>query len=158
MNTAPTSSSSSSGTPSCSSLSAGSSSGAMDDGSKTGEAKSHDKATDAKIEKSSMGEDSEETSSCPLFMDGLPSDFASNDGLAAIACLLNDDGEEEGGEISKNKQQPTTVHLKAGSGKVKKTRVRNNHSPYHKNKNNNEKDKKMATIGEAQLFLNMWKI
>jgi hypothetical protein len=36
-------------------------------------------------------EEEEETSWCPLFMEGLPTDFASNPQLADIASLLEDD-------------------------------------------------------------------
>ena len=36
-------------------------------------------------------EEEEEEATCPLFMDGLPSNFADNKSLAAIASLLNDD-------------------------------------------------------------------
>ena len=38
---------------------------------------------------------SEEEITCPLFMTGLPKDFASNPGLSAIASLLEDDEEEQ---------------------------------------------------------------
>eukprot|EP00584_Thalassiosira_punctigera_P023031 CAMPEP_0172553776 /NCGR_PEP_ID=MMETSP1067-20121228/51663_1 /TAXON_ID=265564 ORGANISM="Thalassiosira punctigera, Strain Tpunct2005C2" /NCGR_SAMPLE_ID=MMETSP1067 /ASSEMBLY_ACC=CAM_ASM_000444 /LENGTH=146 /DNA_ID=CAMNT_0013342007 /DNA_START=99 /DNA_END=539 /DNA_ORIENTATION=+ len=95
---------------------------------------------------------------CPLFMEGLPSDFASNAGLAAIASLLDDDGEEKKGEITKKKHLESTIHLKSGGGKVKKTSKLNNPSPYNKRKNKDEKKNRKASLGEAQLFLNMWKI
>ena len=105
------------------------------------------------------------TSDCPLFMDGLPSNFAQNSSLAAIASLLNDDGEEEGKECNKKtvSQSNSSVHLQSGGGKVKKTtgNKRNNHNPYSKDKNstdNGGKDKKKASLGEAQLFMNMWKL
>eukprot|EP01083_Nonionella_stella_P129330 392412_1 len=110
-----------------------------------------------------MEDDASGTSSsdCPLFMDGLPSDFAANSGLAAIAALLNDDddGGEDGDEkASKERESKITVNLKSGGGKVTKKTSKRNNSPYSKGKNKNGKEKKKASLGEAQLFLNMWKI
>lgn len=130
----------------------------MDDGSNA-QAQS-EKAAATKFD--SSGDDSKDTpssSDCPLFMDGLPSDFAANAGLAAIASLLNDDDEVEGEKESKTAGATSELRLKSGGGKAKKTSKRNNHSPYSKEKNKtNEKEKKKASLGEAQLFLNLWKI
>ena len=97
---------------------------------------------------------------CPLFMDGLPSDFAANTGLAAIASLLEEeDGDDsKGGDIPQKKESyQSKVACKQGGGKAtKKTGARKHHSPYSKQSPKGEKKK--ATMGEAQLFLNMWKI
>jgi len=105
-------------------------------------------------------------SNCPLFMDGLGgTNFEKNTGLAALASLLNDDVEEEvveGSEKSSSnnkKKAQSQPKLKSGGGKVKKpTGKRNNHTPYSKEKTKDDKKKKSASLGEAQLFMNMWKI
>jgi hypothetical protein len=93
---------------------------------------------------------------CPLFMDQLPSDFASNSGLAAIASLLNDDADEVEEESITNKTSEVT--LKSGGGKVSRRRTNSNrHSPYKSGKKV-DSPKKETTVGEAQLFLSMWKM
>ena len=126
------------------------------------EKNNNDDASSPKKEDSSSGST---TSDCPLFMDGLPSNFAQNSSLAAIASLLNDDDQKEGKECNKKtvSQSNSSVHLQSGGGKVKKTtgNKHNNHNPYSKDKNstdNGGKDKKKASLGEAQLFMNMWKL
>jgi hypothetical protein len=97
---------------------------------------------------------------CPLFMDGLPSDFATNPQLAAIASLLESDDDDP------EKRQKPPVNLgysarqpQAGGGKARsiKCRVRRqalmSHYPLP------DKPKPMKpTLGEAHLFLKMWKI
>ena len=113
-----------------------------------------------KIESVSDSSSSTSSSDCPLFMDGLPSHFAQNSALAAIASLIDDDasGEEFKGARKKSSQS-STVDLKSGGGKVKKTGKRNNHSPFSKEKGRRNNGGKMSTtLGEAQLFLNLWKI
>lgn len=129
------------------------------------EKNNNDDASSPKKDDSSSGSS---TSDCPLFMDGLPSNFAQNSSLAAIASLLNVDDEEEEEEEGKecNKKtvpQSNTIQLQSGGGKVKKTtgNKRHNHNPYSKDKNstdNGGKDKRKASLGEAQLFMNMWKL
>ncbi|KAL3788490.1 hypothetical protein ACHAW5_004065 [Stephanodiscus triporus] len=97
---------------------------------------------------------------CPLFMDGLPSHFAQNSALAAIASLIDDDASgEECKDARKKGSQSSTFDYKSGGGKVKKTGKRSNHSPYSKEKGTRNNGGKISTtLGEAQLFLNMWKI
>jgi hypothetical protein len=96
---------------------------------------------------------------CPLFMDGLPSDFAQNSALAAIASLIDDDISVEDFKGKKKGLQLSTVDFKSGGGKVNTTGKRNNHSPYSKEKGKRKNGDKIATTpGEVQLFLNMWKI
>ena len=98
---------------------------------------------------------------CPLFMDGLPSDFAKNKSLAAIASLLDDGSDNIDAEHQISKKEDVAlskVELKSGGGKVQRSRRRKGTSPYNKEKKKGDKDKKAASIGEAQLFLNMWKI
>ncbi len=119
-----------------------------------------------------------EDSVCPLFMDGLPSNFKTNPSLAAIASLLNESDEDydnikkqiieekecnsDGISASKKKMK---VELKPGGGKVQRKQCRrkggsSSSSPYSKDGNTKKRkeDKKTASLGEAQLFLNMWKL
>ncbi|KAL7445017.1 hypothetical protein ACHAXH_009779 [Discostella pseudostelligera] len=130
---------------------------------------------DEEMSSSSSGND------CPLFMDGLQSNFAQNTALAALASLLDDDDNDNDGGADRYKEtdnrkaasssstSKSTTHLnKSGGGKAVKTMERrgNNLSPYSKGKedsrrkeNGEKKEKKKgATLGEAQLFLNMWKL
>eukprot|EP00985_Skeletonema_marinoi_P029785 scaffold29048_cov68-Skeletonema_marinoi.AAC.1 len=106
-------------------------------------------------------EEEEAESTCPLFMDGLPSNFADNKSLAAIASLLNDDDAEDFSNTNKQKEDKDSimskVELKSGGGKVQRKNRRKGSSPYNKDKKNKQ-DKKAASVGEAQLFLNLWKI
>lgn len=101
------------------------------------------------------------SSDCPLFMDGLPSDFAQNSALAAIASLINDDDDFKD-DIKKSSSHfhLSTGELKSGGGKIKMTgnKRNNRHSPYSKDTGATIKGEKKATLGEAQLFLGLWKI
>lgn len=103
------------------------------------------------IEKNLKYDESEET--CPLFMDGLPNDFASNPQLAALASLMNDDDEEN--DVSKS--VPTEIGQKGG-GKVDRKsqrRAQRHDAPYLKQPT---KKVSSASLGEAQLFLKMWSL
>ena len=97
------------------------------------------------------------TNSCPLFMDSLPSNFASNSGLAAIASLLDDESNNnDKNEKTAGIRTPETK-LKPGGGKATKKRIGIRHSPY-KSPNSGERRHDETTVGEAQLFLSMWKV
>ena len=52
--------------------------------------------------------ESQTTTICPLFMDGLPKNFATNPQLAAIASLLDDTVAEETAEDENNHIEQTT--------------------------------------------------
>ena len=81
----------------------------------------------------------------------LPKDFSSNSGLAAIASLLDD---EEPIEETKETRRTHEVKPSIGGGKVKRNvKSRAKSMPYPSNKKG-----KKASLGEAQLFLNMWKL
>eukprot|EP00558_Chaetoceros_sp_UNC1202_P010229 CAMPEP_0197247900 /NCGR_PEP_ID=MMETSP1429-20130617/32555_1 /TAXON_ID=49237 /ORGANISM="Chaetoceros sp., Strain UNC1202" /LENGTH=129 /DNA_ID=CAMNT_0042708947 /DNA_START=86 /DNA_END=472 /DNA_ORIENTATION=- len=90
---------------------------------------------------------------CPLFMDGLPSDFSTNPDLAAIASLIGDDDEDD-----KHREPRKSIYgkstLQKGGGKVvsRKERSKHRNKPYATPK----KKEKQASLGEAQLFLKMW--
>ena len=133
-----------------------------------------------------MSSSTTDDNDCPLFMDGLQSNFAQNSALAALASLLDEEDDENNNDddadidistdadLKKSFEQSSTslsspartTHVsKSGGGKASKvTPRRNNYNPYSKgNKEkgrneNEEKKKKGATLGEAQLFLNMWKL
>ena len=112
-------------------------------------------------ETSSSPTDEEEVETCPLFMDGLPSDFSSNPALAAIASLLDADADDDDADDADNGKKVKEIEKtmptgKEGGGKVRRqgrTHTQTNRNPY-----NIPEKKKKTTMGEAQLFLNMWKI
>jgi hypothetical protein len=108
----------------------------------------NEKEDNASMKPNTNSSDSEEEINCPLFMTGLPKDFSTNPGLAAIASLLEDD--EERVEI-KEKRRNLELKPSVGGGKVKRNKKsRATNSPYP--------DKKKASLGEAELFLKMWKL
>lgn len=110
-------------------------------------------------------EDGEEEESsypeCPLFMDGLPSDFSTNPQLAAIASLMDDDDEDE--EKDKITAAASSRVLERqpqdGGGKARcvnsRQRRQANSAPY--TLPGKAKTTK-TTVGETQLFLKMWKL
>ncbi|CAB9514416.1 expressed unknown protein [Seminavis robusta] len=112
------------------------------------------------------GADSGEEALCPLFMEGLPRDFASNPQLAAIASLLESDGDDDTDVDSESNNLPiiqrTETKSCKGGGKAKRqahsNRSSRSHKPYSVAKKDSSKKKNAATVGEAQLFLNMWKL
>lgn len=120
----------------------------------------------------SSSSSSSSSNDCPLFMDGLQSNFAQNTALAALASLLDDDDADRYKETDNRKAatpSKATTHVnKSGGGKASKIMERrgNNFSPYSKGKEDGlrkedgdkKEKKKGATLGEAQLFLNMWKL
>lgn len=116
-----------------------------------------------------VGED--EIDQCPLFMTGLPTDFVNNKGLAAIASLLGEEiiveeDEEDkleksskGFKASKDKATTQSYRGVVGGGKMKRSRNMRKVSPYAiEMKKDKVQDANRASIGEAQLFLSMWKI
>jgi hypothetical protein len=100
----------------------------------------------------------------PLFMDGLPSDFSSNPALAALASLLEEDDTASNDVPSKEKHSNSTV---GGSGrKLRRISSRSASSgretspltePLKPVVLTNEATKK-TTVGEASLFVKMWKL
>jgi hypothetical protein len=104
------------------------------------------------VDKSLQDDECEET--CPLFMDGLPSDFSSNPQLAALASLINDDDDDEKTGISNG---VVAVTGPKGGGKVDRKsqrRAQRHDAPYLKP----TKKGPSASLGEAQLFLKMWSL
>mmetsp|Transcript_2638 Transcript_2638/g.5675 ORF Transcript_2638/g.5675 Transcript_2638/m.5675 type:complete len:199 (-) Transcript_2638:442-1038(-) len=105
---------------------------------------------------------------CPLFMTSLPSDFAQNPGLAAIAALIEEGEEDKKSVATEGGILPTARIPKAGGGKCATAGGRRRKSsPYHRSSSPakgvrsghaNRAGHGGATMGEAQLFLKMWKI
>jgi hypothetical protein len=97
---------------------------------------------------------------CPLFMDGLPSDFSTNPHLAAIASLLGSDNDDD--DDAKSAEAKTILPQKLspapGGGKRAGTqsRAQRKAQPYPSQKAKNQK--KTPGMGEAELFLKMWKL
>uniref|UniRef100_A0A6V2EVE1 Uncharacterized protein n=1 Tax=Ditylum brightwellii TaxID=49249 RepID=A0A6V2EVE1_9STRA len=89
---------------------------------------------------------------CPLFMEGLPKDFSTNPALAALASLLDEDESSKENSLSSSPSRPS-----AGGGKLKaksRGRTRSRQQPYQKKPPRESR----GSMGEAQLFLSMWKI
>jgi len=116
----------------------------------------------------------DDDTNCPLFMDSLPRDFASNKALAALASLLSDnvpvEDEEDVCSTHGERLMPNitaNMNLTAGGGKVsvrrqgkqilKSERIK----PYDLSKNDGKKSRAAATsttVPEAQLFMSLWKL
>uniref|UniRef100_A0A7S2VZR7 Uncharacterized protein n=1 Tax=Eucampia antarctica TaxID=49252 RepID=A0A7S2VZR7_9STRA len=96
---------------------------------------------------------------CPLFMNGLPADFANHPGLSAIASLLEE--EENPKEVArlKIKTISTSSHYpKAGGGKISARKSKTQRQKISKKKPYDLRSTPQSTLGEAQLYLNLWKI
>jgi len=102
-----------------------------------------------------------ESEECPLFMTGLPTDFASNAQLKAIASLMATEDNSQQEEKIKLTQTPI---LSTGGGKVKSTNARRSQrqrtlsaTPYSYEKKK-KKQVSETNINETQLFMKMWKL
>lgn len=110
--------------------------------------------------------ESDEEPLCPLFMDGLPSDFAENPQLAAIASLMTEDDDHD--SVPQHNEgtvcPPLNSHIRvgrqpqlcSGGGKCRSRtdRAARRQRPY----GDAAAKRKETTTGEAQLFLKMWKL
>mmetsp|Transcript_25259 Transcript_25259/g.59549 ORF Transcript_25259/g.59549 Transcript_25259/m.59549 type:complete len:172 (+) Transcript_25259:225-740(+) len=123
--------------------------------------------------------DSDDAITCPLFMTGLPKNFATNPQLAAIASLLDDDDDDNNNNndvdnddgnvdsITKNEGSPNhdrdTATIERGRNSVcRSTRTHNRRrqqraAPYSHHKKQTKKKSKGGSVGEITLFMNMWK-
>jgi len=154
------------------------------------------KMEDCGDETSTNSTDAEDIT-CPLFMDGLPRNFATNPALAAIASLVDgDDDDADGGgnrtankethvpwnseerekERSKSSRRATTElesgrrRHRAGGGKIgsEKSRLHRKSKPYSADSASRTRrteeqkqaapQQQRAPVGEAQLFMKMWKL
>lgn len=112
-------------------------------------------------------DDDKNEETCPLFMEGLPQNFSSNPHLAALSSLIDeeeDDAKQEATDENlptkrnKNPAPSNSAKQVPGGGKVrhaKKSQKRKS-KPYMKGKETPRKNK--ASMGEAQLFMKMWKL
>ena len=162
------------------------------DGGGVGGKTSGDYSKKTRSEENTASDDEASGPACPLFMSGLPSDFASNPSLAAIASLLGDEEYDSDVDVSKVRkglrqggQDNNTASVggkavaaaaaaakpRAGGGKVggagaarrhnksvSKKKTSSHHRPYPTSDKKKGETKQKATVGEAQLFLNMWKL
>ena len=107
--------------------------------------------------KDDAGKSQENEQLCPLFMEGLPSDFSSNHSLAAIASLLEEEDDDE--DATPKKKEYEAPSTRVGGGKVRRTPARARRKegrPYSEKKRKD--DNKAVSVGEANLFLKMWKL
>mmetsp|Transcript_44875 Transcript_44875/g.54337 ORF Transcript_44875/g.54337 Transcript_44875/m.54337 type:complete len:155 (+) Transcript_44875:334-798(+) len=110
----------------------------------------------------------EEEEWCPLFSTNLPKDFSSNQKMAAVASLLEE--EEERVDCDKGN---ASVAGRVGGGKMTTRMTRRRRArdePYssssvsrRRQRQEADEDEMMvgrdsSSVGEAQLFLNLWKI
>mmetsp|Transcript_20989 Transcript_20989/g.29630 ORF Transcript_20989/g.29630 Transcript_20989/m.29630 type:complete len:144 (-) Transcript_20989:261-692(-) len=105
----------------------------------------------------------QEEEECPLFMEGLPTDFSTNGQLAAIASLLQEEDDDSTKNPSRLRQELEEDHNwkqcydTGSSSKLRNERRRSRReNPYQRP--NPPKKKREATVGEANLFLKMWKL
>lgn len=123
---------------------------------------SEDAASENDLRETQNSDESEEV--CPLFMTGLPKDFTANPALAALASLQDEEYDQEDKRqisTSGNATDLPSTTLVAGGGKAMplKSRELRRTSPYGPRlKGQSRSSTKTTTIGEAQLFLNMWNL
>lgn len=120
-------------------------------------------------------EDEEDpTSTCPLFLEeGLPKDFATNQSLAALASLLDesDHVNEEDKEVEDRDTSNLTKTTELtklplscpGGGKFSCSKQGRNQrqkqsAPYVPPKKKRDTKASSSSLGEAQLFLKLWKL
>ena len=117
-------------------------------------------------EESSTNDDGDEETkiTCPLFMDGLPSDFQNNSALAAIASLMNDDDDDDDDDRLKSRKE--SMEEEEDSKRIEKTRAGGGKLSRNREKNSKRsqpytlpgKKKKSSSMGEATVFMKLWKI
>jgi hypothetical protein len=102
----------------------------------------------------------EDNTVCPLFMEGLPTDFSTNPQLAALASLLGDDEEDGDKEESKHavKSVKQVAQPKSGGGKCRPVKSRKGRTGAPYNPPEKKESKASASVGEANLFMKMWKL
>jgi len=123
-----------------------------------------DHSKESKMECTSEASD-DAVAFCPLFMDGLPSDFSTNPALAALASLLEVEDDDNDPAASSSCDKPAELApppTNEGGGKVKRVKSRSGRqsAPYPKRTQKKDGDnKKTATaVAEASLFLKLWKL
>mmetsp|Transcript_13431 Transcript_13431/g.29242 ORF Transcript_13431/g.29242 Transcript_13431/m.29242 type:complete len:169 (-) Transcript_13431:195-701(-) len=102
---------------------------------------------------------------CPLFSDGLPANFQAQPALLALASLAEGNDEDADAHLKRNNGRRKIAKASAGGRQGKKM------SPYRsyqagqmRRQAKEQRHQKMkaaetsATLGEAQMFLSMWRI
>jgi hypothetical protein len=139
-----------------------------------------------------MTSDDNEAISCPLFMDGLPSDFSTNPALAAIASLMmmndnestsanddDNDDDDDSNVVTAKKSSTERIIVKRHTKTKYKPYIKSNRTTKQRtsddgghetganpsqvdrtSSNDIDTGEKISTttIGEASLFLKMWKL
>lgn len=113
---------------------------------------------------------------CPLFMEGLPRDFSTNPALAALASLLDDgntcadnntDTATKSSSRRQKKEEKIAMKRHHQSRKFRsKSKIKNmKHASTsesmgqdNRSNGNSSSNSSSASIGEASLFLQMWKL
>ncbi|GAX21824.1 hypothetical protein FisN_30Hh024 [Fistulifera solaris] len=112
-------------------------------------------------EELSCNNDDDDYTQCPLFMQSLPADFAAHPALAALASLIPTEDDMEAPPVPyvviqrEASEEEEEVTIPRGGGKVRapKRRTHRRSAPYPK-----PKKPTTTTVGEAQLFLRLWKL
>ena len=106
----------------------------------------------------------EEDVTCPLFMTGLPKNFDQNPALAAIASLLDD---TSGGAQQQDEEEPdNTCPLREAASVAASNRKQDDAKAPPAKASRRVKckiksakpDTKPASVGELQVFVNLWKM
>lgn len=121
-------------------------------------------AQNLEMECTSGSEEDNSATFCPLFMDGLPSDFSTNPALAALASLLEETDDdtssaESSRKVEARRKEVNSVESNFGGGKAKRVKSRESRrssaAPYRKRHDRKTTENK-ASVAEASLFLKMW--
>jgi hypothetical protein len=113
-------------------------------------------------EELSCNNDDDDYTQCPLFMQSLPADFAAHPALAALASLIPTEDDMEAPpvpyvviqrEASEEEEEEVTIPRGGGKVRAPKRRTHRRSAPYPK-----PKKPTTTTVGEAQLFLRLWKL
>mmetsp|Transcript_30548 Transcript_30548/g.46589 ORF Transcript_30548/g.46589 Transcript_30548/m.46589 type:complete len:137 (-) Transcript_30548:34-444(-) len=124
-----------------------------------------DSSPDAGLSESSNNNGEESQPTCPLFMEGLPTDFKTNPVLSALVSLFDDSENEENSSFKRTRTaNDATARNNIKGGKTYRNsqlqRERRKDYPYEhpSNRRNGRSKNPSAAVSEAQLFLTMWKL
>lgn len=102
---------------------------------------------------------------CPLFSDGLPVNFQAQSALLALASLAEGNDEDADAHLKRNNGKRKVAKASAGGRKGKKMSPYRSHQAGQMRRQAKEQrhqkkktEEKSATLGEAQMFMSMWKI
>ena len=117
-------------------------------------------STDIATVSTSSGSELEEENTCPLFMVGLPRNFKKNKQLAALASLMNDETDDLSEDTEATERIDNTSVTKSSTEKGVTSKIRRRQSRARRRQSAEPYPNKKASssIGEANLFLKMWKL